>query len=453
MNKKFDIFISFKATDQGEETRDSAIASELYNTLTSYGFRVFFSARTLLHGKSSDFSSEIDSALDVAKLLIVVSTKVEYINSGWVRHEWNTFNADILSGIKTGAQIITFTDGINLKDMPRVLRYVQNYGFDDRENMMTFIRSFFDHVSTVEIKSEIPYVYTPDREENRENSHNVYNSAGSGEFEIFRLRERRNYKVDMQAISYVKTQMNRQKYNVLVLGCAYGFVAESRFGLDDDIENVICIDKNQEVIDKARELYKDYPHMKFYAVEIQGYSYVDDIRAIMRDNGIDAIDIVYSADVFRYFNHVQAALRNTRKLLRGGGFLIAKGGDDSKKMAYPDEDNLLLDVVNACRRLRGLPNYYIAQELPLNMQNAGFTIRDIKIDLQSTINMSFEDKEKLFIGTFVRRKNIAKQILAHDPSTELEVEALIAAIDRFEDIFYNSNFWYSESNLLFVAQK
>ncbi len=454
MKQKFDIFISFKATDNGELTRDSQVAAELYRTLTNRGFRVFFSSETLLEGKSSDFSSEIDSALDEARLLIVVSTQVDYINSGWIKHEWNTFNADILSDIKKNAQIITFTDGIAIKEMPRVLRYVQNYNFSEEDNMLTFINGFFDYQPVVEkiaSDSSDTVKVVPRRISAEE--HNVYNSAGNGELEIFRLRERRNYKIDMQAIQYVKAQMNRKKYNVLVLGCAYGFVAESRFGLDDDIETVICIDKNEEVIKKAKELYKDYPHMKFYAVEIQNSTYVDNLRKILEENCIDAIDIVYCADVFRYFSNAQTSIRNTRRFIRSGGFLISKGGDDSKKMAYPDEDRLLDELIGCCRRLNGMPNYDIGKELPLFIQNAGFIIRDIKIDLMSTINMSFEEKEKLFIGTFVRRRNIAKQILARDPMAKAEVDRLIKAIDRFEEIFYNANFWYSESNLLFVAEK
>lgn len=454
MDRRFDIFISFKATDNGEVTRDSQAANDLYRLLTQSGYRVFFSSQTLLEGKSSDFSSEIDSALDEARLLIVVSTKVEYINSGWVRHEWNTFNADILSNIKKNAQIITFTDGINTKEMPRVLRYVQNYRFADEDNMLTFINGFFGNQPIAERvdsgvggeKRSVPRRISAEE-------HSVYDSAGKGELEIFRLRERRNYKIDIEAISYVKSQMNRQKYNVLVLGCAYGFVAESRFGLDDDMETVICIDKNEEVIAKAKELYKDYPHMKFYAVEIQSESYVERLRDILKENGIDAIDIVYCADVFRYFTNAQTCIRNTRKFMRAGGFLISKGGDDANKMAYPDEEHRLDDLLDACRRLNGMPNYDVGRELPLFIQNAGLYIREIKIDLMSTINMTFEEKENLFIGTFTRRKNIAKQILSRDPLARAEVERLISAVDRFEEIFYDASFWYSESNMLFVAQK
>lgn len=454
MNSEFEIFISFKATDNGIVTRDAQVASELYHTLTQRGFRVFFSSETLLKGKSGDFSKEIDSALDDARLLIVVSSNTEYITSRWVEYEWKTFNADILSNLKSRGEIITFTDDLDPRELPRVLRYVQNYNYSDKEKLLTFVHNFFDRVPLPErIKKQESTFEVAPKAVLSSADHNVFNSAGIGELEIFRLRERRNYAIDMQAINYVKSQMNRKKYNVLVLGCAYGFVAETRFGLDDDIENVICIDKNEEVLEKAREIYKDYPHMKFYRVEIQSDTYVSTICGIMAELGISEIDIVFAADIFRYLNNAQTPLRNTRKLLRNGGFLLCKGCDDSKKMAYPDKENLLQSVLDSCSSLHGMPNYYIGKELPLMIQNAGFEIRGIKIDLLTTLNMSFEEKEKFFLGTFVRRKNIANHILVRDPSTKAEVDRLIGYIDSFEEIFYNTSFWYSESNLLFIAQK
>ena len=146
MNSEFEIFISFKATDNGIVTRDAQVASELYHTLTQRGFRVFFSSETLLKGKSGDFSKEIDSALDDARLLIVVSSNTEYITSRWVEYEWKTFNADILSNLKSRGEIITFTDDLDPRELPRVLRYVQNYNYSDKEKLLTFVHNFFDRV-------------------------------------------------------------------------------------------------------------------------------------------------------------------------------------------------------------------------------------------------------------------------------------------------------------------
>ena len=453
MNGKFDIFISFKATDNGEVTEDTRVASELYHELTARGFHVFFSSETLNSGRSSDFSKEIDAALDEAQLLIVVSSSVSYVNSRWVEYEWKNFNNDILSNVKKDAQIITYTSGIDSRELPRVLRYVQNYDYGNRAGLLSFVCGFFGQERKPGAVQSAVKGKKKSGKKDCESDHTLYNSAGSGEFEILRLRERRSYALDMQAISSVKSRLNRKKYNVLVLGSAYGFIAETRFGLDDDVENVICIDKNAEVIAKAKELYQGYPHMKFYQLDLQSADYVPTVQAVMEELGIDGIDIAFSSDLFRYLNNPALTMRNTRKLLHRDGMLIIRDCDDSNKMAYPDRENVLAEIVDTSEKLTGMPNFYIGRELPLLIRNGGFAITDVRLDIESTINMTFEEKEDFFRSTFTSRKNIAEQI-RHSGSEQVEmIDRVCDAIDRFENMFFDMNFWYSESNMVFIGKK
>ncbi len=454
MNSKFDIFISFKATEKGQITRDVAVATDLYNSLKAEGYNVFFSSETMSRGRSGDFSKEIDSALDSAKLLIVVSSKLSYINSRWVEYEWKTFHADILSNIKGDAQIITFTEGINTRELPRILRYVQNYAYTDKDSLMSFINGYMN------MEDNSGFYFESPRSSNESavtgdlgTNHNLYNSAGRGEFEILRVRARQSYAMDRQAIDYVKSQQGKEKYNVLVLGCAYGFVAETRFGLDDDIENVICIDKNDAVLEKAREVYGNYPHMKFYSIDLQTDQYVPGIKAIMEELGIDGFDIIFTSDLFRYLNNPMITIRNTRKLLKRNGMLIVRDCNDANKLAYPDEEGLLKSIVDYSEKAHGMPNFFIGRELPLLIQNGGFTICDIRLDLYNTVNLSYEEKEDFFLSTFGSRKSIAKQIIESGNAPKSDLNKLVEHIDEFENIFFGSNFWYSESNLIFIAKK
>ena len=446
MNKNFDIFISFKATENGVVTDDLQSATELYDTLTKAGFRVFFSSKTLLKGGSSDFSREIDNALDSARLLIVVASKLSYINSRWVEYEWKTFNGDILSNVKTSAQIITYTKGLDSTQFPRILRYVQNFSYEDQSQLLCFIYAFFNNP---EAMAQLPEAAACPV---GANDHTLYSSSHSGEFELLRIRARRSYAMDMRAIEAAKNRLSCKKYNVLVLGCAYGFVAETRFGLDDDIDNVICVDKNPEVLQKARELYSSYSHMKFYQADVQTEDYVPQMQAIMEQLGIDGFDLVFSSDLFRYLNNPQLTIRKTRKLLRSGGMLIIRDCDDSGKMAYPDEEKLLEGIITQAEKAPGMPNYRIGRELPLLVRNCGFRICDVMNDIQTTLNLSFEEKEEFFLSTFGSRKSIAKQILGKDVAKD-SLQKLVEHIDRMEEIFYNADFWYSETNMLLLAEK
>lgn len=126
MENKPEIFISFKNLDaEGLQTRDSFIAAEVYNFLTGHGINTFFSNISLEKLGVSAYQKYIDEVLDSAKVLIVVGTTVNNIESPWVRYEWSSFFNDILSGAKPNSRIFCYVEGIKSSELPRSLRQSQ----------------------------------------------------------------------------------------------------------------------------------------------------------------------------------------------------------------------------------------------------------------------------------------------------------------------------------------
>lgn len=88
----FDVFISYKATDEnGEKTEDSIIARNIYDQLTKQNYKVFFAEKTLEDRLGSDYEPIIFKAIHTSKIFVLVGTKKEYINSVWVKNEWTRF--------------------------------------------------------------------------------------------------------------------------------------------------------------------------------------------------------------------------------------------------------------------------------------------------------------------------------------------------------------------------
>lgn len=88
----FDIFICYKESDaDGKRTPDSVVAQEMYYELTQEGYKVFFSRITLEDKLGTAYEPYIFAALNSAKIMIVVSTKKEYVNAVWVENEWSRF--------------------------------------------------------------------------------------------------------------------------------------------------------------------------------------------------------------------------------------------------------------------------------------------------------------------------------------------------------------------------
>ncbi len=88
----YDVFISYKDTDEnGQRTRDSALAQEVYYGLTGQGYKVFYSRITLEDKLGQHYEPYIFAALNSARVMIVIGTKPEYFNAVWVKNEWSRY--------------------------------------------------------------------------------------------------------------------------------------------------------------------------------------------------------------------------------------------------------------------------------------------------------------------------------------------------------------------------
>ena len=125
----YQVFISFKNTEEGEHTHDKAIAEELYRYLSENGIKTFYSNVTLLDFGESAYKEVIDDALDEVSVMVVVGSKKEYLSSRWCKYEWHTYQQNILSNIVEGS-IITYLGDIPLSEIPTGLRHYQSFKID-----------------------------------------------------------------------------------------------------------------------------------------------------------------------------------------------------------------------------------------------------------------------------------------------------------------------------------
>ncbi|WP_300699250.1 hypothetical protein [Bacteroides sp.] len=124
----YDIFISFKRTEVGGgDTEDFQMAKDLYTYLDQKGLKVFFSDESFRKLGTAEYKNKIDTILDVVKVLIVVGTSRENLESSWVRYEWDSFCSDILDGLKPDGKLYSYIDCIGPHDLPRALRKYQSF--------------------------------------------------------------------------------------------------------------------------------------------------------------------------------------------------------------------------------------------------------------------------------------------------------------------------------------
>lgn len=120
----FDVFLCYKRTDdEGNRTIDSVMANDLYHQLKQEGFKVFFAEITLENKLGKDYEPYIFSALNSAKVMLVIGTNVEYFSAPWVKNEWSRFLN--IANEKGDRQLIPCYKNVNPLDLPEEFSHLQ----------------------------------------------------------------------------------------------------------------------------------------------------------------------------------------------------------------------------------------------------------------------------------------------------------------------------------------
>ena len=160
----YDIFICYKETDNsGRRTIDSTLAQDIYYQLTNDGYKVFFSRITLEDKLGTEYEPYIFSALNSAKVMLVIGTDKDYFNAVWVKNEWARF-LDLMKKDKSKMIIPCYRD-MDAYDLPDELSMFQSQDMGKIGFIQDLIRGIEKVISqkedreqtTVEVSNNAPY--------------------------------------------------------------------------------------------------------------------------------------------------------------------------------------------------------------------------------------------------------------------------------------------------------
>ena len=136
--KPYDIFISFKASDEtGSNTKDYIEATNLHSFLVEKGYKVFFSPVSLKEKTANEYEPYIYHALRTAKVMIVYGQKEEYFEAKWLKNEWGRFIRMIDEGIKEDGSLIVCYENMNPNNLPNRLKKLQCLNLSDKTSYIT----------------------------------------------------------------------------------------------------------------------------------------------------------------------------------------------------------------------------------------------------------------------------------------------------------------------------
>ena len=122
--KPYDVFICYKETDaHGGRTVDSLVAQDIYDALTTKGYRTFFSRITLEDKLGQAYEPYIFAALNSAKVMLAVGTCYEHYDAVWVKNEWSRYLK--IAAKDKNRYLIPCYKGIDAYDIPKEFAHLQ----------------------------------------------------------------------------------------------------------------------------------------------------------------------------------------------------------------------------------------------------------------------------------------------------------------------------------------
>lgn len=123
--KPYDVFICYKETDaDGNRTKDSVLAQDIYYQLVNEGYKVFFARITLEDKLGQQYEPYIFSALNSARVMLAVGTSTANFNAVWVRNEWKRY-LDLMKKDQSRVLIPCYRD-MDPYDLPEELSLLQS---------------------------------------------------------------------------------------------------------------------------------------------------------------------------------------------------------------------------------------------------------------------------------------------------------------------------------------
>lgn len=154
IEKKYDVFISFKNSDnQGNDTFDKEIAYKVYEFLSSKDLKVFFSPITLQLLGRDDWGEEIQKATSLSKIFIALGTQKSYMKAEWTQRERTSFLALKYSD-KSKALYSYVALPMVISSLPNDIKGFESFQHDKPNELERLYTYIFNHLENI----KKPYV-------------------------------------------------------------------------------------------------------------------------------------------------------------------------------------------------------------------------------------------------------------------------------------------------------
>ena len=211
----YDVFISFKNSGKdGKATPDAQAARSVYEALKAEKIKAFFSEESLAEVGKGQFGKSIETALESSKVLILVASCREHIESPWVEAEWDSFLQTVRSGHKEGELFIFNCGELNPGELPLFFRRQQMFAKDSMSKLVQFVASAVPNEPTLKDFVHVSlHCYRPENNEDKVYLVTVHPGHSAGMFHVtahWGARSAKRLSSQLKAINVTKEAANAE---------------------------------------------------------------------------------------------------------------------------------------------------------------------------------------------------------------------------------------------------
>ncbi len=284
----------------------------------------------------------------------------------------------------------------------------------------------------------------------------THRSDDKKEVKRLHLQERFGRELDTKLIGKaLKAIGKKQGIRVLDVGCADGYVTERRFTPGKGFAKVVGIDRNENVIRRAREGVKDGAFI-YEQMDVEREDFPDRLRAVMALNGIEAFDVIFSALTLHHLNRPVALLEKLNDFLAPNGVILLRGVDDDAQLLYSynkktgaieaAKSNLVRDVTRLSIQTKGMSNRFHGRQLVAWLKQAGYTDIETAYAVLDTVGTDDDEREAIYNYYFSFRTDYTERAMEADPEDarkqriHAQLAAKLASLKKLflddDDIYY-----------------
>lgn len=163
--------------------------------------------------------------------------------------------------------------------------------------------------------------------------------------------------------------------------------------------HLICVDKDVDALNEARERLKDNHRITFLEADITKKSFVLNLRKHLDELGLSGVDIIHVSSVLLHIKNPSKLLSELREMLNIGGYIFIQEEDDGFNTAYQanGED---LGFFNDCfyiwRHSKASGDRFMGRKISYLLKKSGYNEIRLSSAIITSVDYNGDYKEDLW---------------------------------------------------------